>query len=117
MNRRDARARWLHYAENTRLLYGEKRHHGDYVRDPLAVARGIYARFDLELAPAVEQAMRDWVAAHPQGQHGEHRYDLETYGLSEDLVREAFAAYIEEYGPFARPVVGQAPCVPPTCAS
>lgn len=74
-------------------------YHRDYLRDPLAVVRGIYAHFDLELEPAVEQAMRDWVATHPQGQHGEHRYDLETYGLSEEAVREAFADYIEEYGP------------------
>lgn len=76
-------------------------HHHDYVRDPLAVVRGIYRHFGLVLEPPVEAAMGDWIAAHPQGQHGEHRYDLATYGLGEGMIRDAFADYIAEYGPFS----------------
>lgn len=74
--------------------------HADYVRDPLAVVRGIYDRFGLVLTPAVERAMQGWIDAHPPGRHGEHRYTLEEYGLTEAGVRARFRDYYEAYGPF-----------------
>ncbi|WP_157215176.1 sulfotransferase family protein [Flavisphingomonas formosensis] len=74
--------------------------HGDYVRDPLAVVRGIYDRFGLVLIPEVERAMQAWVAANPPGKHGEHRYTLEEYGLTEASVRDCFRDYYDAYGPF-----------------
>lgn len=74
--------------------------HGEYVRDPIAVVKRIYAHFSLSLLPNVENAMQQWVTDNPQGKHGEHHYDLQTYGLTETLVRDAFADYIAEYGPF-----------------
>ena len=74
--------------------------HGDYVRDPLAVVRGIYDRFGLVLTPEVERAMQAWVAANPPGKHGEHRYTLEEYGLTEAGVRDRFHDYYDAYGPF-----------------
>lgn len=90
------------------MLAARKRHpdqfhdvtHGDYMRDPLAVVRGIYARFGLDLLPAVERDMAAWIAANPHGKHGEHRYTLEEYGLTEHGVRKRFEDYIDAYGPF-----------------
>ena len=39
------------------------------------------------LLPEVEQAMLGWLARHPQGRFGAHRYSLEQYGLTKaDLV-------------------------------
>ena len=74
-------------------------YHHDYVRDPLVVVKGIYARFGLELLPAVERAMQSWIDANPQGLHGEHHYTLERFGLRENDVREAFDPYIQAFGP------------------
>lgn len=75
-------------------------YHSAFVADPMAVVRGIYARFDLELRAPVETAMRAWVAANPQGKHGEHRYELAQFGLTEEAVRAAYRDYIATYGPF-----------------
>lgn len=74
--------------------------HREYVSDPLAVVRNLYSHFDLTLHADVEQAMRKWLAANPQGKHGEHQYDLASYGLTHAAVADAFADYIDDYGPF-----------------
>jgi hypothetical protein len=73
----------------------------DLARDPVGAARAVYAHLGRPLGPGVEDAMRRWVAAHPAGQHGPHRYDLERFGLAEDDVDAAFAAYAERFGALA----------------
>lgn len=75
-------------------------YHSDFLRDPLAVVAGIYDSFGLRLTADTEAAMRGWLARHRQGAHGEHRYALADYGLSEGAVREHFRDYIDAYGPF-----------------
>jgi Sulfotransferase family len=70
-------------------------HQSELARDPLGVVRGIYARFDLELVPAVERAMRAWIAEQPQRDavlaRGRRNEKPEDYGLSADLIRERLA--------------------------
>jgi hypothetical protein len=70
----------------------------DTVADPLGTTRRIYEHFDLELAPAVEQGVRDYLAANPRDKHGSHRYTLEEFGLDRDEVDATFAAYRERFG-------------------
>lgn len=65
-------------------------HHREFHADPIGVARGIYDRFGLTLTPETEAVMRAWLAANPADKHGVHTYDLATYGLTEDAIREAF---------------------------
>jgi hypothetical protein len=74
--------------------------HRDFTADPLAVVRGIYARFGMALAPGVADEMSAWVRDNPLGKHGEHRYTLAEYGLTEEAVREHFRDYIDAYAPF-----------------
>ena len=38
------------------------------------------------------------VRDHPQGKHGAHAYDLETYGLTPARVQQRLAAYISRFG-------------------
>ena len=70
-------------------------YYDDFVADPMATVRRIYGHFALALTTQAEAAMQRHVAAHPRGQHGVHRYDLERYGLDAAQVRERFAAYLE----------------------
>ena len=63
--------------------------HRQFHADPIGVVRTIYDRFGLELSSETEQAMRVWLAANPAGKHGEHRYQLADYGLTEDGIRTA----------------------------
>ncbi len=71
--------------------------HGDFHRDPLAVIRRIYAFVELELAPDVEAAMRQRISEDPERAHGQHRYDVTEFGLTEDEIRERFGDYIDQF--------------------
>jgi hypothetical protein len=68
------------------------------VADPLAAAKSIYAHFELPLGPELEARLAAHVRDNPQGKHGAHAYDLESYGLTPARVRERLAAYIERFG-------------------
>ena len=67
------------------------------VRDPMAVVRGIYQRFDEPLTGEAETAMQGYLDANPKGKHGSHTYDLAEFGLSQEAVRERFRDYIQLY--------------------
>jgi len=63
----------------------------EFQADPIAEVRRIYARFGFALSDASEAAMRAWLAANRKGRHGEHAYSAAEYGLSEDVIRQAFS--------------------------
>jgi Sulfotransferase family len=72
--------------------------HRRFHADPLGTVRGIYEYFDFELSPATEARMREWIAASPTSKHGEHRYRIDDYGISEAEIRGAFADYMARHG-------------------
>jgi Sulfotransferase family len=63
----------------------------DFQADPMREVRRIHARFGFELDRPSEGGMRAWLDANRKGRHGEHAYTLEEYGLSEAMIRDAFA--------------------------
>jgi Sulfotransferase family len=65
--------------------------------DPLETVRGIYEFFGLQLSATAADRMRRWAAESPTTRHGEHRYDLACYGVSEHEIRETFAGYIKTH--------------------
>jgi hypothetical protein len=69
----------------------------DFIRDPFATIRDLYARLGRELSPVAEQRMRDHLAAHP-GDGGAGRYTWADTGLDAAAVREQVSAYQERYG-------------------
>ncbi len=68
----------------------------DFMRDPFATIRSLYARLGRELTPDAEQKMRDYLAAHP-GDGGGGRYTWADTELDAELVREQVSAYQERY--------------------
>ena len=70
----------------------------DTVHDPVGTTQRIYEHFDLELTPAVEQGVRDFLAANPRDKHGSHSYALEEFGLDREEVDATFAAYRDRFG-------------------
>ncbi len=72
----------------------------DLVADPVAAVRGIYEHFGWEFTPASELGIRTWLQENPAGKHGERRYALEDFGLSEDDVRKVYGEYIQTYRDF-----------------
>jgi hypothetical protein len=69
----------------------------DFIRDPFATIRTLYAELGRELEPVAEQNMREFLAAHP-GDGGGGRYSWADTGLDAGLVRDEVRAYQERYG-------------------
>ena len=69
--------------------------YAELVKDPLAVVRDIYRRFDWPLQGAAVTAMKEWLHAQAAQRRKEppHRYDLADYGLTANEVNAAFAGY------------------------
>jgi hypothetical protein len=65
----------------------------DLVADPIATIRSVYEHGGEELSIDAERAMRRYLAAHPHGEHGRHRYDLDALGLDAAALRDRFATY------------------------
>jgi hypothetical protein len=57
----------------------------------------IYERLGLELGAAAETRMRAFLAAHPQDEHGRHRYRFEDTGLDAAEWRERSRRYQEYF--------------------
>jgi len=67
------------------------------VEDPVGKAREIFETFDFSFDRGVESTLRNWAAAHSQGRHGAHRYSLERYGLSSEMVLGALKPYLSAF--------------------
>ncbi len=62
----------------------------DLTRDPIGTVAGVHAAFGIPFPVELEHAAREWLARNPQGRHGVHAYDLESYGLDEETVLRFF---------------------------
>lgn len=67
-------------------------HQRELAADPMAVVRGIYARFDLELSDATAARMETWIRAQPARDavlaRGRRAVTPEDFGLQADEIRE-----------------------------
>ena len=70
----------------------------DFVADQFAEIEKIYDALDLPMSDAGADAMREYIADHPKGKDGIHRYRPEEYGVDPAVVRKDFAPYIERFG-------------------
>jgi hypothetical protein len=71
--------------------------YADLVADPVATVRAIYTAVGDELDDTAAAAITAYVAAHPRGQFGAHRYDVSEYGLDTGALAERFAGYTDRY--------------------
>jgi hypothetical protein len=69
----------------------------EFASDPIAHVRGIYARFGIVLAPAVETRMRRFLAETPKEKYGAHRYTLAQFGLDPEEERERYRRYRDRF--------------------
>jgi hypothetical protein len=68
----------------------------DFIADPFAEVRKLYAALGRELSAVAEQRMRDFLAAHP-GDRGSARYTWSDTGLDAAEVREQVREYQERF--------------------
>jgi len=69
----------------------------DTLRDPVDLLRRAYGHFGLEFTDAARDRMAAFLAAHPRGSRGEHRYTPEDFELDLGEIRERFADYCSEF--------------------
>lgn len=70
----------------------------EFMSDPVHQIQRIYRQFDLELEPAVEQKMRDYVAGNPSDRDGKHEHRFAETGLDVDEERAKVKRYQEYFG-------------------
>ena len=70
----------------------------DFQSDPLGCVAAICDRFGYQFDAAAEQAVVQWAADHPKGEHGVHDYSPDQYGLRAEVIHERYAHYIETCG-------------------
>lgn len=63
----------------------------DLVARPIETLAEIHGAFGIPFPGDLADEARDWLGRNPQGLHGVHRYDLESYGLDDRAVEELFA--------------------------
>lgn len=73
--------------------------YSDFIADPVATVRSIHEHFGLPVDDELTQAWQAHVDAHPRGEHGEHDYRLDDYGLTEAAIRDRFAHYLTSRHP------------------
>jgi hypothetical protein len=92
---------WMRRFEAARTAIGEERFidisYRDVVREPLAQAERVLARFGIPTDETVEKALAEFMAGNKREQRPAHDYAPERFGLSEDAVREAFSDYRARY--------------------
>jgi hypothetical protein len=76
----------------------------EFMQDPFGTIRTIYDRLDLELTPATESRMRDFLAANPKGAHGVHRYTWDATGLDEGEWRDRTRRYQDHFAVPSEPL-------------
>ena len=65
--------------------------------DPVGAVRRLYGHFGLEIGPAFQARLDDFVRRHPNGGYGRNLYRLEDYGLRAGELREAFGDYASRF--------------------
>ncbi len=69
----------------------------DFVADQFTEITKIYEALDIPMSDEGAAAMQAYIADHPKGKDGIHRYAPEEYGVDPAEVREQFATYIEYF--------------------
>ena len=70
----------------------------DLLGDPVETIERAYARLSLPFTHQARERIGAWAAAHPQGRHGRHAYQLADFGLDVADVRARFAFYTSRFG-------------------
>jgi len=60
----------------------------DLVRDPAAMAASIYERLGYPTDAGFKARAQQWLAEHPSDKNGKHKYALEDFGLTPEVIRK-----------------------------
>jgi hypothetical protein len=69
----------------------------DALKDPISEIERAYQTFGIEMTDEARAGMEQWRVDNPRDGRPPHEYTLSEYGLSEEGIKAAFAAYREQY--------------------
>lgn len=69
----------------------------DTVKDSAGVVKGIYAFADAPFTEETAQSIARWEEDNEQGKHGEYKYALADFSVTEDEIENGFRDYIERF--------------------
>ncbi len=69
----------------------------EFIADPIAGVRRLYAEHDEELHPLHVARMEAWMRDRSQSAFGRHGYRAEDFGLSDEGIGERYQEYVERY--------------------
>ncbi|NKI18021.1 sulfotransferase [Spongiibacter sp. KMU-166] len=89
------------YLDSRRRLQLDERivdaRYEDVRSNPMSIVERVYQRAGRNITPAAATAMAQWHNTNEQGRFGVHRYSLEEFGLSEAIINDRFAEYIDRF--------------------
>jgi len=95
-------AEGIRRAEESRLQAAPERffdvHYVRLVSDPIGTIRDLYDHLDYEFSDEFETRVHQWLEANPRDKFGKHRYSLEEFSITENMIAEAFGSYCSRYG-------------------
>jgi hypothetical protein len=71
--------------------------HPDFHGNPMAVLERIYRFIGMDIGDDLRGAFARRIEEKPELQHGVHRYDLGTFGMTAERVREQFGDYVQRF--------------------
>jgi hypothetical protein len=69
----------------------------DAVSDPIAQLEPIYRAIGMPLRPEARHAMGSWLDAQARNKRPAHHYSASQFGLSDDVIRNAFGRYMARF--------------------
>jgi len=72
-------------------------HFDEVLEDSVACARRIYTHFALPWSADIESRMQSFLSDNERHKHGVHRYTLEMFDLSPEVIEKRFARYREYF--------------------
>jgi len=87
----------------------EKKHFIDFqykeiVANPYECIKKAYGQFGFDFTEEYAAKMKHYLAENPKGKHGKHDYHLKSFGLTDQMVREAFKPIYGETTPPQTPL-------------
>ena len=68
----------------------------DFVDQPMRLLQDCYDYFYIDMSEDVHNKLQAHIDANPKGKHGKHEYNYEKFGLSEQIILDRFAFYIND---------------------
>ncbi len=65
--------------------------------DPIKILEDVYRHFGFNLTSETRASIRDYLSENPEHKHGVHNYRPEDFGLTGEVIRQRFTAYIGSF--------------------